>query len=105
MYKKTSNVNSVVCPLCKFQANILFPVSRNYNKTICEEVAQRVIQILNSISKNVDFYEEIIKGFYHYALLCSVDFEYTIKKKSELYRTLLNILKNNMPDNYIKKIR
>lgn len=38
-------------------------------------------------------------------MLCCINFEFAVKKKSELYQTLLFILKGSIPKNEILKIR
>lgn len=48
-YKKNNLVDSISCPLCKFQGNVIFPASTNFSHKIAEQIHDRVIQILFKI--------------------------------------------------------
>ena len=74
MYKKNNYVDSITCSLCKFQGNVIFPASSNFSESLAEQIHDRFIQLLFVLKENADFYEEIIKSFYHYVLLCGLDF-------------------------------
>lgn len=43
MYNKKNSTNSVTCPLCKYQANMLYPASNKYSKELALMIAERVI--------------------------------------------------------------
>lgn len=36
MYKKNNYIDSISCPLCKFQGNVIFPASSNFSNKLAE---------------------------------------------------------------------
>jgi hypothetical protein len=85
-FKSKNVVRSIVCPLCKRTGNLLFPVLRGSEQggkgKFVEEVAERIMEILKEIKDKPNFYEEVIKCFYHYVLLCSINYSRTVEKRS-----------------------
>lgn len=73
--------SSITCPLCKETGNLLLPASEKPEKKLEEEVASRVIEILKEIKTEPEFYEELIKCFYHFVLLCAINPRKTIQKR------------------------
>ena len=61
----------------------------------------RIIQILFSLEDKSDFYEELAKSFYHFVLLCSVNFENAYKKRGKIYSLLLKNIAENIAEKEI----
>lgn len=54
------------------------PASLKYDNTISVVTATRVMELLDFINKGVNVYEEVVKSFYQYFLLCMVDLEKSV---------------------------
>lgn len=97
MFKTERVIDSITCPLCKTTANMIVPLSNKpaegedgeSSNTRC---VNRIIQILFSLQEKSDLYEELMKSFYHYVLLCLTNFSHTVKRRGRQYHAIYKIL-------------
>lgn len=59
------------------------------------------MKILELMGKGIK-YEEVVKSFYHYFLICMVNFEKSVEKKGLVYQILLDLICKNIKEDEFK---